>query len=165
MDQGEGNLSELVGASVWEAQLYDHLTSHEENERQMLVKYQEAAAASKSAAFAYLASLIVDDEMRHHQTFRDLASALRSDAELRPEQPVIPRLDFGKSDPEQILELTEQLLERERADAKEFHRFGREMKDVKDTTLWWLLVKLMEMDTAKHIEILEFIRHHARNPG
>ena len=28
------------------------------------------------------------------------------------------------------------------------------MKDVKDTTMWWLLVRLMEMDTAKHIEIL-----------
>jgi hypothetical protein len=61
-----------------------------------------------------------------------------------------------------VLELTEQLLQSERADAKELHRLAREMKDVKDTTMWGLLVKLMEMDTAKHIEILEFARHQAR---
>jgi hypothetical protein len=157
-------VNKLVGASVWEEELYDHLSSHEQKEREILVKYQEAAAASKSAAFAYLASLIVDDEIRHHKTFRDLASALKSDAELRSEQPVIPRLDVGKSDPQQVLELTERLLASERADAKELHRLAGEMKDVRDTTVWWLLVKLMEMDTAKHIEILDFVRRHARHP-
>ena len=158
-------MNKLVGASIWEEDLYDHLTSHEEKEREILVKYREAAAASKSAALGYLASLIVDDEIRHHKTFRDLASALKSDAELRPEEPVIPRLDLGKSDPQQVLELTERLLESEHADAKELHRLAGEMKDVKDTTMWWLLVKLMEMDTAKHIEILEFVRRHRRSPS
>ena len=158
-------MNKLVGASVWEEELYDHLTSHEAKEREILVKYQEAAAASRSVAFGYLASLIVDDEIRHHKVFRDLASALKSDAELRPEDPVIPRLDLGKSDPQQVTELTERLLESERADAKELHRLAREMKDVKDTTMWWLLVKLMEMDTAKHIEILEFARRHTRKPS
>jgi hypothetical protein len=67
----------------------------------------------------------------------------------------------GKGDSQQVLELTERLLESERADAKELHRLAGVMKDVKDTTLWWLLVRLMEMDTAKHIEILEFARRHA----
>jgi hypothetical protein len=158
-------LNKLVGASVWEEELYDHLTSHEQKEREMLVKYQEAADASKSSAFAYLASLIVDDEIRHHKIFRDLASALKTEAELRPEEPVIPRLDVRKIDPQHVLELTERLLENERADAKELRRLAGEMKDVKDTTIWWLLVKLMEMDTAKHIEILEFARRQARNPS
>jgi hypothetical protein len=156
-------LNELAGASVWEQELYAHLTSHEGQERDLLVKYKEAAAASKSAAFTYLANLIVNDEIRHHQTFRDLASALKSEAELGPEEPVIPRLDLGNSDPQQVLELTERLLKNERADAKQLHRLAGEMKDVKDTTIWWLLVRLMEMDTAKHIEILDFVRRHADN--
>src|SRR5262249_1000733 len=154
-------LNKLVGASVWEEQLYEHLTSHEEKERGILVKYQEAASESKSAAFAYLANLIVADEIRHHQTFRDLASALKSEAELRPEEPVIPRLDVSKSNPQRVLELTQQLLESERADAKDLHRLAGQMKDIKDTTIWWLLVRLMEMDTAKHVEILEFVRRLA----
>jgi hypothetical protein len=155
-------VSKLVGASVWEEELHEHLTSHVSNEREILLEYQEAAAASGSAAFQYLASLIVEDEIRHHRIFEDLASALRTDAELRPEQPAIPRLDHWGPDPGHVVELTERLMEREREDAKALGRLGREMKDVRDTTMWGLLVKLMEMDTDKHLEILEFVRRHAR---
>ncbi len=157
-------MSKLVGASVWEERLYDHLTAHEQQEQEVLAEYQDAAAATKSAAFAYLADLIVDDEIRHHKICGDLAAALKTDAELRPEQPVIPRLDVDQGDPQKVIELTERLLESERADARELHQLAGEMKDVKDTTMWWLLVRLMEMDTAKHIEILEFVQHHAREP-
>ena len=53
-------------------------------------------------------------------------------------------------------------MDREREDAKDFDRLEREFKDVRDTTLWGLLIKMMEMDTAKHLEILEFVRKHAR---
>jgi hypothetical protein len=157
-------LNKLVGASVWEERLYEHLTTHEVKEREVLVEYQDAAAATRSAAFAYLADLIVDDEIRHHKIFRDLAAALKTDAEMRPEEPVIPRLDVARGDPQKVIELTERLLESERDDAKELHRLAGDLKDVKDTTIWWLLVKLMEMDTAKHIEVLEFVQHHARKP-
>ena len=157
-------MNKLVGASVWEEQLYEHLTTHEVKEREVLAEYQDGAAAAKSAAFAYLADLIVDDEIRHHKIFRDLAAALKTDAEFRPEEPVIPRLDVAQGDPQKVIELTERLLESERDDARELHRLAGELKDVKDTTMWWLLVKLMEMDTAKHIEILEFVQHHARKP-
>jgi hypothetical protein len=155
-------VTKLVGASVWEEELYEHLTSHVRNERELLVEYQQAAAASGSAAFQYLASLIVEDEVRHHRIFEELASALRTDAELRPEQPAIPRLDQWGPDPAHVVELTERLMEHERADAKELDRLSRELKDVRDTTMWGLLVKLMEMDTEKHLEILEFVRRHAR---
>ena len=86
LDQGVSNLSKLVGASVWEERLYDHLTAHEQQEQEVLAEYQDAAAAAKSAAFAYLADLIVDDEIRHHKICGDLAAALKTDAELRPER-------------------------------------------------------------------------------
>jgi rubrerythrin len=152
----------LIGASVWEDELYQHLVSHEDNERSLLVEYQDAAQTSQSPAFQYLASLIVDDEMRHHRVFRDLASALKTDAEMRPEQPAVPRMDHWGADPARVKELTERLLERERSDAKELHRLAGELKEVKDTTLWQLLVRLMEMDTAKHVEILDFVKRHVR---
>jgi hypothetical protein len=155
-------VTKLVGASVWEEELYEHLTSHESNEREILEEYQQAAATSGSAAFQYLASLIVEDEIRHHRIFEQLASALRTDAELSSEQPAIPRLDHWGPDPAHVVELSERLIERERTDAKSLHRLGREMKDVRDTTMWGLLIKLMEMDTEKHVEILEFVRKHAR---
>jgi hypothetical protein len=154
-------VSKLVGASPWEDELYAHLTSHVSNERELLVEYQQAAAASGSAAFQYLASLIVEDEVRHHRIFEELADTLRTDAELRSEPPPIPRLDQWGPDPRHVVELSERLMEHERADAKELDRLTRELKDVRETTMWGLLVKLMQMDTAKHIEILDYVRRHA----
>jgi hypothetical protein len=117
----------LAGASIWESELHQHLTSHEERERTLLSEYQDAAEASESPAFRYLAALIVEDEIRHHRLFRELAAALEADVELRSEQPEVPRLDT-----------------------------------LKDDTMWQLLVRLMEMDTAKNIAILEFVRASAQ---
>jgi rubrerythrin len=154
--------TKLVGASVWEEALYEHLTSHEHNERDLLSEYRKAADESESPAFRYLVSLIIEDEIRHHRTFRDLAAALRTEAELRPEQPAVPRLEPLGVGGDRMIELSEQLLEREQSDARELRRLSKELHDVKDTTLWDLLVKLMEMDTAKHVAILQFARRHAR---
>ncbi len=154
--------AKLVGASVWEETLYGHLTTHEEDERELLIEYQQAAQQSRSPAFAYLVSLIVEDEVRHHRLFADLAESLRADAELRSGEPRIPRLDGWGPDPARIVELSERLMDHERQDLKLLHHLRREMTDVSDTTLWDLLVRLMEADTTKHIEILEFARRHAR---
>lgn len=154
--------AQLIGASVWEEELYEHLTSHEESERDLLVAYQEAAARSGSAAFRYLTSLIVEDEVRHHRVFRELSSALKTEAEFRPEQPAVPYLDRWGDEPGRIVELAERLLNQERADAHELRRLVKELKDFRHTTMWALLVELMEMDTAKHIAILEFVSGHAR---
>lgn len=152
----------LAGASIWEVELFEHLTSHEQSERRLLAEYQEAAAVSGSAAFRYLADLIVEDEIRHHRLFRELASALRSDVEMRPEEPAVPRAANWGSDPSEVLALSEQLLTQERTDARELRRLAEVMEELEDVTLWPLLVRLMEMDTAKHIAILEFVRRRTR---
>jgi hypothetical protein len=152
----------MAGASLWEAELYEHLTSHERNERDLLAQYEDAAEASESAAFRYLSGLIVEDEVRHHRLFRDLAAALEADVELRPEDPDVPRLDRWGPDAARVVSLTESLLERERADAAELRRLSSRLETLKDDTMWQLLVRLMEMDTAKHVAILEFIRSSAR---
>jgi rubrerythrin len=153
-------VSKLVGASVWEERLYDHLTSHDEAEREMLEQYQAAASDSDSPAFRYLASLIIEDEIRHHRVFRELAETLRRDAEMRPGDPAVPHLQWG-ADAQRVVDLSGALLEHEKADSKSLREVERELSDVKDTTLWHLLVKIAEMDTAKHIMILEFARDHA----
>jgi len=156
-------VSKLVGASVWEEKLYEHLTSHEERERDMLAEYQEAAAASDSPAFRYLASLIVEDEIRHHRIFRELADTLRADTELRSGETAVPRLSWG-DDATAVVQLSSKLLDHEKADSKALKEVEKELSDVKDTTLWHLLVKIAEMDTAKHMMILEFARDHAGKP-
>jgi rubrerythrin len=155
----------LAGATVWEQELYDHLASHVEQEQSLLSAYRVAAEASESPTFRYLAGLIEADEQRHDQLFRELCEALKTDAELQPEEPEIPRLDHWGPHPEKIVEVTEQLLHAEREDAKDISRLVRELDSYKETTLWHLLVRLVEADTAKHIDILEFVAKHARPPG
>jgi rubrerythrin len=156
-------VTKLIGASVWEEELYEHLASHAENERGLLVDYQQAAGESGSDAFRYLASLIAEDEIRHHRLFEELAEALRTEAEFRPVDPVVPRLDGWGANPKRVVELTEQLIAQEERDASELRRLSKMLREVKDTTLWRLLVQLMEMDTAKHLAILEFARQHAKH--
>ena len=82
-------------------------------------------------------------------------------AELRLEDEPIPSLHGLRSDRERIRATTEQLLAVERADAKELKQFAKKLKEVRETTLWVLLLDLMQDDTAKHIKILSFIRDRA----
>lgn len=154
--------NDLVGASVWEQSLYDHLVSHEQTERELLVEYQQAAADSQSPAFRYLASLIVEDEVRHHRLMKELAESLKLDAELAAGDPAVPRLGGWGPDPRKLAEIGDRLVQHEEYDLALLRRLRKEMETVKDTTLWCLLVRLMELDTSKHVEILNFVRRHAK---
>ncbi len=152
----------IVGASVWEQEMYDYVSGHVVTEGAILDEYQRLAEdPSGSSAFRYLASLILADERRHHQLFNDLAESIRQMAELRLDDEPIPSLNGLKADRERIMATTRQLLEAERADARELKQLEKKLKNVRDTTLWGLLVELMQDDTSKHIKILQFIRDRA----
>ncbi len=155
-------MTQLIGASAWEDDLYRHLSTHMSAEIGLLSAYKEAAEESKSAAFSYLANLIIEDEKRHHRVFEELANALRSDVEMRPIDPSVPDMAGFGDIPQRVVELTDELLAREEEDAAELRMLSRQLRDVRDTTLWQLLVKVMELDTEKHAEILRFVRKHAR---
>jgi rubrerythrin len=150
-----------AGPSPWERDLYAHLTTHVEAERELLQRYSTIAEKTESEAFRYLVQLLVEDEIRHHGLFQDLAESLKNEAILA-RKPVIPDLDFDRADGQGIQEATRQLLQSEERDARELKRLQRDLRDVKDTSLWSLLVDLMERDTQKHIAIVEFVRRHAR---
>jgi rubrerythrin len=157
-------MSPPVGASVWERDLYDHLATHVENESALLKEYSAAAETTDSKAFAYLVKLLIEDERRHHGTFAALASSLKTEAELSGQEPEIPYLDLDRADRAQVRELSERLLERERQDAAELKRLHGELRSVKDTTLWDLLVSNMRADTDRHIAILDFVLRHTPKP-
>ena len=104
--------------------------------------------------------LLIDDERRHHVLFEELAASLKNEAELSGQDPVVPRMDFDRVDPANVRGLTDRLVEREQQDLRELKKLQKELRDVKDTTLWSLLVDLMQRDTDKHIAILRFAREH-----
>jgi hypothetical protein len=150
-----------AGPSQWERQLYKHLKEHAETERAMLDKYADVAERTDSEAFRYLVKLLIDDEIRHHNLFRDLADSLAIEAMMQPGKPEIPIMDFRRADRAAVLEGAKELLENEERDRGELKQLERELRDVKDTSLWELLVELMQRDTEKHIAILKFVRKHA----
>ena len=128
----------------------------------LLQEYRAAAETSPSKALRYLVNLLIDDEIRHHRIFTELAESLKNHALLRRQDPSIPYIDFDQtSNRDAVIDLTDQLLRRERADAQELKRLRRELREVKDTSLWSLLVDVMERDTQKHIAILRFAKKHA----
>jgi rubrerythrin len=157
----EGSLEPPVGASRWERRLFGHLIEHVQLERGLLEEYVAAAEGTRSKALAYLVNLLVDDEIRHHTLFRQLAESLKTTAELQDEDPEVPRMDFDKENRTEVLAITEQLLDREEHDRRELRALRRELRGVTDTTLWGLLVELMQRDTDKHIAILRFAKRQA----
>jgi rubrerythrin len=152
----------IPGASVWEQQIYDHVVRHMEDEVEVIRSYERLAEQTDSPAFAYLARMILDDERRHHRLLLDLAETIKAAAQLSGEPTPIPDLGMWGADREQILAETERYLELEREDNKELKRLAKELRDVKDTTIWELVIRIIQRDNEKHQQILEFIRDRAR---
>ena len=153
--------ADLPGASVWEEELWTCLRRHLEAERAIATEY--AALADRSGPdVAFLINLIMDDERRHHIVLEEIANALRSDVELRPHEPAVPHLSRRIEGSKELAAATKAFARIEREDARELRRLQRELRPVRDTTLWSLLVRLMELDTKKHLEILAFIADRAR---
>jgi hypothetical protein len=164
-DPARSSLALMIGASSWERDIYGHLTEHVIKEGALLEEYVNAATQTGSKALAYLINLLVEDERRHHSLFKQLAQSLKSTAQLNREGPDVPRMDLDMENRAEVLEVTERLLDREESDRRELKRLQKKLSDVKDTTLWGLLVELMERDTDKHIAILRFARKHAKHPA
>ncbi len=148
------------GASVWEHDMYTYLIEHMRNEGALLEEYVRSTQGTESKALAYLVDILATDERRHHQWFADLALALKGDVELAGGDPVVPRLDLHLHDRRRTERVIEGLLQAEEHDRHELKKLRKQLRDVEDTTLWALLVDLMQLDTEKHIMMLRFAKDH-----
>jgi hypothetical protein len=153
-----------VGTREWELDVYRHIADHAQTEGEILEDYQSLADdAEIPPAFAYLARIILDDEVRHHRIFDDLAENMRQMVEESGDSSPIPSLRGFRADRVHILRVTEQLLAVERSDERELKDLARRLKDFDKVTLWGLLIELMLDDTRKHIKILKFVRDRAKD--
>jgi len=153
-----------AGASTMERELYAHFVNHVETERAVLEEYVSVAEKSESKAFRYLVNLLIEDEIRHHRIFMEIADSIKTESLTGEEDEVVPGMDLYRVDRVKTLASTTILLKNEKDDAIELKRLQRLLKDLQDATLWSLLVELMQLDTRKHIAILRFVRKHARTP-
>lgn len=152
----------IFGTSEWEDDVFHHVSSHGQVEGEILDEYERLANDDDmSPAFRYLARMILDDEVRHHRIFDDLAATMRAMREHTDGERPIPELTGFHADRFRITRVTEDLLRIERDDLRELKRFSKELKEVRNVNLWSFLIELMIDDTKKHIKILEYIRDRA----
>lgn len=151
--------SRPLGASMWEQEMFEMLTTHERDENAVIHAYEELADETTSDTVRYLVGLIIEDERRHHKVLGDLAANIVHAGKRSKDG--VPYLDVHRGD-SGILEETRRFLAIERRDRAEMRKLGhkvRESGDVLDT----FLIDLLRADTEKHIRILRFIEHVVRH--
>lgn len=126
----------------------------------MLEQYVAAADATGSKALAYVINMLAEDEHRHHRQMAELLQTVKHEAELRRDEPAVPRMDFDKADTMTVRELTGRLIADEKLDAATLKRLRKDLDDVEHTTLWALIVDTMRADTEKHLAMLKFVEKH-----
>lgn len=159
----------MVQLSVWAQDLIDHVTRHMDSERDALTAYRELADAARDQRIRYLALQVLADEIRHHTQFAELRDFLRAEVEQRPRRALHEVTGNGAQteagwDDQTLRDRTEELLELERDDIRELKRLARQMRQVADTRWCSTLIDVMELDTRKHIKILEQIRELLSDP-
>lgn len=149
-----------VGLSVSEQKLYGQLVEHVSAEADHLARYRSMAEDPETPESAqFLLRLVIDDEERHHRLFRQIALAVGDGVAWRDDPESVPGLTPWEDHPA-LLAATEEFLEAERQDRKQLHEMRKELRPLRDTSLWPLLLELMERDTDKHILMLTFIKEH-----
>jgi hypothetical protein len=140
--------------------LIDMLGSHGEREGSALASYQRLIEQSEDEGLRYVMRLIMEDEVRHHQQISEMLNNLHSFVWELDIQPRVP--EIGERLGSVLRGETERLLAFEEEDAKALRRLRKELGRGHESGLLPLLVNLMLHDTAKHIEILRFIRSRTR---
>ena len=149
-----------AGLSVFEREVYELLVEHVAKEQEVVEDY-DALLEGSTGHVRFLLELIVEDERRHHRLYEEWARTFSSFSTFVEPPDGVPNL-VSEADPEQLVAAVERLLAIEKEDAEQLKDMERRFKDFRRTTIWPLLAELMAFDTQKHIRILEFLLHHAR---
>jgi len=142
--------------STDEEVLLRHLDRHVANEQDVLASYARFAR-SEPDFVRYLVHLITEDEERHHRILRQMVNRVVGDIGLQETSPSVPSVEFHGADRARLLEETARFLELERDDLADLEELAEVLRHQRLRGLIPLLVEVMELDTRKHITILEFI--------
>ena len=149
------------GLSVFEEEIFRHLTEHVSAEGEFIDAYRQLVEAPDTPeAMRYLIGLLLEDEERRHRLLGQVVAALGNGVAWTSDPDAVPNLPCGAPD-SALVEVTNRFLAAERADRRELRALRRKLRPFRDTTAWTLVVELLEHDTAKHIRLLTFIRDHA----
>jgi rubrerythrin len=146
-------------SSEWWARITHAFQVHVREEETFLESYRELVHEIGEPGMRFLVELILEDEERHHALMERMAHETRGDHDIEP-TPEPPH--FTAEEAARLLEPTERFYEAEREDREKLAALIRDLRPVRDDTLWSLLVELMEIDTQKHVKILDYLRRRLR---
>lgn len=151
------NVSETQSGEWW-AKVNHQFASHVRQETAFLEQYEELVEEVGDPGIAFLLRMILADEHRHHELFEEMSRAALGESDAAVPAPPAPDRDMAAA----LLVPTERFLDAERDDQQTLRRLRKELKPARDDTLWPLLVEMMEIDTEKHIRVLEYLRQRLR---
>ena len=140
----------------FELRLIAMLRGHDGREDAAIQSYRKLAESSPEPGVRYLARLIVEDEERHHRVIGEMLNQVEAILAEAPVEPSVPYLT--KTTDKALAAETRKLLAFEKADSAELRRLQKELRHMSDSSLLPLLVRMLQLDTAKHIEILKYVK-------
>jgi hypothetical protein len=147
-------LSQVDGE--WQARVLHAFRSHVRGERQVIDDYGRLVRQTADPGTRFLLEQILADERRHHEQF-----SARAAEGFGPSSEATPTMPLPNPSPDEVVELldaTARFLAAEREDRAQLRRLRRELSAAGKDSAWPLVVELMEIDTAKHIRLLEELR-------
>lgn len=147
-----------TGASVSTNEIVSFLAQHGADEGKILATYETLAMSSSDDSVKYLIALILEDERRHHRLLAEMANAIAWGGFKECAQTATPGISPETNT--SLLAMTKRLREFEEDDARNLVQLRKRLKPFADTTIWTLIVELLQLDTKKHITILRFLERH-----
>jgi rubrerythrin len=147
----------------WQARVQHAFRSHVRSERQVIDDYGRLVHRTTDPGTRFLLAQILADERRHHELFSSmLAEGLAEGSEATP---TIPVPHPAPDEAVELLESTSRFLAAEREDREQLRRLRRDLSAAGKDSVWPLVVELMEIDTVKHIRLLEELRARLHDPA
>lgn len=141
--------------------IMNEFEAHESQEGKFTRRYKEIAEKTKNPFVKFLLQLIVSDEEKHHAITHAIVSTLKGGLTwARSEDAIHGLYDLGEEGDE-LLGLTENFIQLEKAGIKEYRNLIKTSKHYYKG-LFVLLLQSMIRDSEKHIEILEFLRQRLK---
>jgi rubrerythrin len=154
---------EHLSTPVWDAgselqrAALARLEQHAESEAEMVGSYARMAETADDDVVRYLARLIHEDEERHHELLAEMLATLHAHVYWEDKRGSLPNpsaVPVSRAVGDEV----RRLLAAEKEDASSLRRLRRDLRKMPDMAVLALILELMELDTAKHVRILEFLR-------
>lgn len=143
----------------WWVRIAHEFQTHTRDELHFLERYDAAMLEIDDPAARNLLHMILRDEHLHHDLFEAMTHQVLGEDGTGGAGVPTPSPAVARS----LIEPTERFLEAERDDRKRLRKLAKELAPLERESMWPLLVGLMEIDTEKHVRILEYLLERLRD--